>query len=286
MDTEPEITDKPGAADLPRISRSIEFRDVHFGYEPSEPVLKGINLIVSAGEILAIVGVSGGGKTTLVNLIPRFYDVPQGAVLIDGRDVRDVTMKSLRHQIAVVSQNVILFNDSVRNNIAYGSLDSSREAVEEAARAAYAHDFIMAMPNGYDSVIGESGLRLSGGQRQRLAMARALLKNAPILILDEATSSLDTESELAVQKALENLMRGRTTFVIAHRLSTVRNAHRIIVIADGRIVEEGNHETLLALEGEYHRLYELQFQETDLFAESDSKPAVLSNDADDSDGQA
>ncbi|MEW6264682.1 MAG: lipid A export permease/ATP-binding protein MsbA [Thermodesulfobacteriota bacterium] len=259
LDLEPEIGDKPGALDLPPVTGEIEYRNVTFGYE-NEPVLKNLNLKIKAGEVLAIVGVSGGGKTTLVNLLPRFHDVWAGAVFIDGQDVRDITLKSLRNQIAIVSQNVILFNDTVRHNIAYGSLTRSREEIEAAANASYAHDFITATPLGYDTVIGERGVRFSGGERQRLAMARALLKNAPILILDEATSSLDTEAEMFVQKALENLMRGRTTLIIAHRLSTVRNASRIIVIADGRIVEEGNHEQLLALDGEYRRLYELQFR--------------------------
>ena len=239
LDEEPEIKDKEGAEVLPPVTRAIEFKGVRFAYDQEE-VLKGLNLTVRAGEALAVVGVSGGGKTTLVNLIPRFYDVIEGAILIDGRDVRDVTIRSLRDQISIVSQQVILFNDTVSNNISYGSRDRSREEIEAAAKAAYAYDFIMAMPEGFDSIIGESGVKLSGGERQRLAMARALLKNAPILILDEATSSLDTESELAVQRALENLMRGRTTVVIAHRLSTVRNADRIIVIAAGRIVEEGS----------------------------------------------
>lgn len=262
LDMEPEVKDRDRAVVLPPVQGHIEFRNVTFGYD-QEVVLKNINLKVNAGEVLAIVGVSGGGKTTLVNLIPRFHDVWDGAVLIDGYDVRDLTMKSLRAQVGIVSQNVILFDDSVSHNIAYGSLDKSQSEIEAAARFSYAHDFIMATPQGYNTLVGERGVRLSGGERQRLAIARALLKNAPILILDEATSSLDTESELAVQSALENLMRGRTTLVIAHRLSTVRNADRIIVISDGRIVEEGNHEQLMALNGEYRRLYDLQFRGED-----------------------
>lgn len=271
LDLEPEIKDREDAVDLPPVTRGIEFKDVYFGYEDEEEnVLKGINLKVEVGEVLAIVGVSGGGKTTLVNLIPRFYDVKQGQILIDGHDIRDVTMKSLRSQIAIVSQQVILFNDTVRHNIAYGNLDKPDHEIEAAAKASYAHDFIMAGPQGYQTVIGEQGVRLSGGERQRLAMARALVKNAPILILDEATSSLDTESELAVQRALENLMAGRTTFVIAHRLSTIRNADRIIVIANGRIIEEGNHQQLMAMNGEYHRLHEMQFQVDDGLADLSS----------------
>jgi len=270
LDLKPEITNREGALVLPPIRRAIELRHVTFGYE-DEPVLKDINLTVKVGEVLAIVGVSGGGKTTLVNLIPRFHDVWRGSVLIDGHDVRDMTIESLRAQIAIVSQRIILFNDTVRNNIAYGSPHRSEEEIHAAARAAYAYDFIMATPRGFDTVIGERGVRLSGGERQRLAMARALLKNAPILILDEATSSLDTESELAVQKALENLMRGRTTLVIAHRLSTVRNADRIIVISDGQILEEGPHEDLMHLNGEYRRLYDLQFKLDDGLAGSGPK---------------
>jgi subfamily B ATP-binding cassette protein MsbA len=259
LDLKPEVTDKPDAIELPLVSREIEFDHVTFGYKDEE-VLHDVNLRVRVGEVLAIVGTSGGGKTTLVNLIPRFYDVWTGAVRIDGHDLRDVTQKSLRNQIAVVSQRVTLFNDTVRNNILYGRPDASEDDVAAAAKASFAHDFITKMPQGYDTVIGERGVLLSGGERQRLAMARALIKNAPILILDEATSSLDTESELAVQRALENLMRGRTTFVIAHRLSTVRNADRIIAIVQGRIVEEGNHDQLMARNGEYRRLYEMQFQ--------------------------
>ena len=206
-----------------------------------------------------MVGPSGGGKTTLANLIPRFYDVTEGALCIDGVDIRGVTLHSLRRQLALVTQQTILFNDTVRSNIAYGSQDSTDEEIVEAARAAYALDFIEALPQGFDTVIGESGARLSGGQQQRLSIARALLKDAPILILDEATSSLDTESEREVQRALENLMQNRTTIVIAHRLSTIKNADRIIVLKEGRLVEEGTHNELLALGGEYSGLYRLQF---------------------------
>jgi subfamily B ATP-binding cassette protein MsbA len=210
---------------------------------------------------LALVGPSGGGKSTLVNLIPRFFDVSSGSLTIDGRDIRDVTLRSLRNQIGMVTQQTILFNDTVRNNIAYGSQNATYEQVKEAARAAHALDFIQQLPEGFDTVIGESGARLSGGERQRISIARAILKNAPILILDEATSSLDTESEWEVQQAIENLVQSRTTFVIAHRLSTIRNADRIIVIQEGRIVEEGTHDSLLPLEGVYKMLYDMQFQD-------------------------
>ncbi len=214
-----------------------------------------------AGEILAIVGPSGSGKSTLANLIPRFFDIKEGSLLIDGLDIRDVTLKSLRDQIALVTQQTILFNDTIRNNIAYGDQKRSEEDIKKAADAAHALQFIEKLPAGFDTIIGESGNRLSGGERQRLSIARALLKNAPILVLDEATSALDTESEREVQKALENLMKDRTTFVIAHRLSTIKNADRIIVIKDGRIVEEGTHDSLLALEGEYETLYNMQYQD-------------------------
>jgi subfamily B ATP-binding cassette protein MsbA len=224
-------------------------------------VLRDINLDVSPGEVVAIVGSSGSGKTTLVHLLPRFFDVSQGRLLIDGHDVRDLTVASLRSQIAIVTQDTILFNDTVRNNIAYGHPEISPQAVEDAARAALAHDFISALPHGYDSIIGERGLRLSGGERQRISIARAILKNAPILILDEATSALDTESESLVQSALQNLMTGRTVFVIAHRLSTVRRADRILVLENGMITDEGSHECLLAHTGTYRRLYHLQFED-------------------------
>jgi ATP-binding cassette, subfamily B, bacterial MsbA len=260
IDRVPDIQDKPGTAALPPVSRSIDFENVNFSYEAT-PVLKNINLSIKAGEVVAFVGMSGGGKTSLVNLIPRFYDVTSGRITIDGHDIRDVSLKSLRSQIAIVTQQTILFNDAVRNNIAYGDIQRTEEEIISASKAANAHDFIMKLPNGYDSNIGELGTKLSGGEKQRISIARALLKNAPILILDEATSSLDTEAEIEVQEALDNLMKGRTTLVIAHRLSTIRNADRIIALVNGEIIEEGNHEALMAKKGEYYRLYNLQFKD-------------------------
>lgn len=258
IDREPEIKDAPAARGLPRITREIQLEGVFFAYE-DEAVLRDINLSIPVGRAVAFVGISGGGKTTLVNLIPRFYDVSSGRVLIDGNDIREITLESLRSQIAIVTQQTILFNDTLRNNIAYGDIEKSEEDILKAAKAAYAHDFIMRLPAGYDTLIGEQGVKLSGGERQRISIARALLKDAPILILDEATSSLDTEGEKEVQSALEVLMKGRTTLVIAHRLSTIRNVERIYVLVAGRIVEEGAHEELLARDGEYRKLYELQF---------------------------
>jgi subfamily B ATP-binding cassette protein MsbA len=224
-------------------------------------VLKHIDLTIGVGQMIALVGMSGAGKSTLVDLIPRFYDVKSGCITIDGVDIRDLTVRSLRAQIGIVSQHTFLFNDTVRNNIAYGDRDRSMEEIIAAAKAANAHDFISALPDGYDSVIGELGMQLSGGQRQRLAIARALLKDAPVLILDEATSSLDAESERSVQDALENLITTRTTIVVAHRLSTIRRADRIVVLVDGTIAEEGTHEQLLEKNGEYSRLYALQMLE-------------------------
>ncbi len=262
MDTVDEIREKPGATPIPPFSRGIRFENVCFSYEANgdeaRQILTNINLEVNAGEILAIVGSSGAGKSTLVHLIPRFFDVTSGSILIDGRDVRDTTLASLRAQIGVVTQETVLFNDTLRNNIAYGQPSVSQKQVEAAARA-LAHDFIMELPAGYDTMIGERGVRLSGGERQRIAIARALLKNAPILILDEATSALDSESEALVQSALQNLMTGRTVLVIAHRLSTVRRADRIVVIENGTIADIGAHEELMKKLGTYRRLYDLQF---------------------------
>jgi subfamily B ATP-binding cassette protein MsbA len=260
LDTPLDVKEEEGAVPLPPISKGIEFQRVTFKYG-KEAVLKEISLNVKVGEVIALVGMSGAGKTSLVNLLPRFYDVEEGQILIDGYDIRKVTFKSLRDQIGLVTQQTILFNDTVRNNIAYGSLKCSDQEIIEAAKAANAHDFIQRLPQGYDTIIGEQGVKLSGGERQRLSIARALLKNAPILILDEATSSLDSDSETEVQNALGRLMKGRTVFVIAHRLSTIRNAHRIIVLSDGQIVEEGTHKELMSLYGEYQRLYDLQFKD-------------------------
>jgi subfamily B ATP-binding cassette protein MsbA len=267
MDLEDDVREKPRAKVLPKFSGSIRFDQVSFAYandgEEKHDVLRDINLEVIRGEVLAVVGSSGAGKSTLVHLIPRFFDVTGGCLLIDGNDVRDVTLASLRAQVGIVTQETVLFNDTVRNNIAYGQPNVPQKEVEAAARAALAHDFIVALPAGYDTVIGERGVRLSGGERQRLAIARALLKNAPILILDEATSALDSESEALVQSALHNLMSGRTVFVIAHRLSTVRRADRIVVIENGTIADIGRHEELMTKLGTYRRLYELQFANAD-----------------------
>jgi subfamily B ATP-binding cassette protein MsbA len=262
LDIEPDIKEAPNAIELKEFKDEIVFENVWFSYNGTKNgdfILKGINLKVKKGEILAIVGPSGAGKSTLVDLIPRFYDPTEGRILIDGIDLRMIKIKSLRDKIGIVTQETILFNDTIRNNIAYGLEDCPIDKIIEAAKAANAHDFIMQLPNGYDTVIGERGMKLSGGQRQRISIARALLKNPPILILDEATSNLDAESEILVQEAIERLMQNRTVFVIAHRLSTIRNADRIIVIDNGRIVQEGKHEELIHQDGLYKKLYEMQF---------------------------
>jgi subfamily B ATP-binding cassette protein MsbA len=277
LDTPPEMQDAPDALPIPPIVGEVRFEGISFDYRDASAereVLSGIDILARPGEVVALVGPSGAGKTTLVNLIPRFYDPTTGRLLIDGHDIRTVTMSSLREQIGIVPQETALFSGTVRDNIAYGRLEASQEEIEEAARAANAHDFVQAFPAGYDTVVGERGVKLSGGQRQRIAIARALLKNPRILILDEATSSLDSESELAVQEALMRLMRDRTTFVIAHRLSTVTSADRIVVLENGRVVEQGSHADLLAQDGGlYRRMAALQFQWEDL--RSDAEEADL-----------
>jgi len=254
-----EVAEKPGAAILPKFSRDVVFEKVSFAYEPGSPVLHNIDLTARVGEVVAIVGSSGAGKTTLVNLLPRFASASSGKIRFDGQDIEDVTLRSLREQIAIVTQENILFNDTVWNNLCYGRPGMPKEQVVAAAKAAWAHDFISEMPHGYETMLGDRGQRLSGGQRQRLAIARAILKDSPILILDEATSELDSESEMEVQKALTNLMIGRTVFVIAHRLSTIRRANKIVVLDSGAICERGTHQELLGRGGIYSRLYEMQF---------------------------
>ena len=263
LDTHSEVKEQPGAPAMAPFQSTVEFRDVSFGYDDGQQkILRNVSMTVSAGQMIAIVGRSGAGKTTMVNLLPRFYDVTSGAILIDGVDVRHVTLASLRGQIGIVTQETVLFDDTIATNIAYGSPHATPQAIEAAARAANAHDFISALPEGYATAIGERGQRLSGGQRQRIAIARALLKNAPILVLDEATSALDTESEQLVQAALTTLMMNRTSFVIAHRLSTIRRADAIVVLDHGRIVEVGKHDDLLTRpDGTYAMLYQMQLLE-------------------------
>ncbi|MBX7220533.1 MAG: ATP-binding cassette domain-containing protein [Blastocatellia bacterium] len=266
-----EIADAADAQPLARVKGNVEFRDVVFAYpgRSDVPVLKNVSITARSGEVIALVGPSGAGKSTVISLIPRFYDVQSGSILVDGVDVRQCKLHDLRRHIGIVPQETTLFSGTIRENIAYGKLTATTEQVEAAAQAANAHDFIMAFPDGYGTLVGERGVKLSGGQRQRIAIARAILKNPEILILDEATSSLDSESEGLVQTALEALMRGRTTFVIAHRLSTVRNADRILVMEAGQIVESGTHERLLEQNGLYRKLYSLQFRELDEFSPSE-----------------
>ncbi len=265
LDMESEQDRSERLKDLPPLTRSLEFRGVSFQYEGSDlPALNGVDLYVRAGEMVALVGSSGSGKTTMVSLVPRFYDATEGVILVDGQDVRECTLRSLRAQIGIVSQETVLFDDMVKHNIAYGRSDATAGQIEEAAKAAYAHEFIKRLPDGYETVIGENGVKLSGGERQRLAIARAILRDPPLLILDEATSALDSESERIVQLALSNLMKHRTTLVIAHRLSTVQNADRIVVLDRGRIVEIGSHEDLLRRGGPYKRLHAMQFQSEDV----------------------
>ncbi|MGB6692456.1 MAG: ABC transporter ATP-binding protein [Terracidiphilus sp.] len=287
FDTKDDVKERPRAATLKGFAQSVQFEDVGFSYSTEEgehQILHNVDLEVRAGEVLAVVGPSGAGKSTLVNLIPRFFDVTSGRIVIDGHDLRDLTLASLRRQVAQVTQETILFNDTVRDNIAYGQPDMESDLVENAARHALAHEFILRMPQGYETIIGEKGFRLSGGERQRIAIARAILKDAPILILDEATSALDAESESLVQAALANLMQGRTVVVIAHRLSTIRRANRIAVLEDGRITAVGAHEELLRTSPTYQRLYQLQFMDLpeppafDLLAQDPALPSAAADE--------
>jgi subfamily B ATP-binding cassette protein MsbA len=264
LDLDEEIHVKPDALELPTVQGTVEFKNVAFSYNVDEPILRDISFTARPGQIVALVGPSGAGKSTIANLVPRFYDIDNGAICIDGHDVRDVTLNSLREQVGIVPQETTLFNGTVYNNILYGRLDATKEEVVAAARAANADEFIRALPHGYDTNLGDRGINVSGGQRQRISIARAILKNPRVLILDEATSALDTESEHIVQEALDRLMVGRTAFVIAHRLSTVQNADMILVLDKGRIVESGNHAELMAKHGLYARLHDIQFSTADL----------------------
>jgi subfamily B ATP-binding cassette protein MsbA len=279
IDMEPTIEDRPGAVDVETITGELELDNVSFRYGPGHRVVRDVSLAIAPGEVLALVGPSGSGKTTLVSLIPRLWDVSEGAIRVDGTDIRDVTTASLRARIGLVPQEAVLFGGTVGDNIRYGRLDAAQPEIEAAARSANAHGFISALPNGYDSVVGDRGSRLSGGQRQRIAIARAILKDPPILLLDEATSALDNESERLVQEALERLKVGRTTIIVAHRLSTIRGANRIAVLDDGWLVELGSHDELLARDGLYAKLYRLQFESRDEDGERDAPDPVASGAA-------
>jgi ATP-binding cassette subfamily B protein len=259
MDEKPE-TDSPDAVDAGKLEGRIEFRNVSYAYDEDKNVLRHVDLTIEKGKTFALVGPSGGGKTTICHLIPHFYDVLSGEILLDGKEIHTLTLESVRRNIGIVQQDIYLFNDTMRENICYGKLDATEEEIIEAAKRANIHDYIMSLPNGYETKIGERGVRLSGGQKQRLSIARVFLKNPPILILDEATSALDNTTEILIQQALDDLCRGRTTLVVAHRLSTIKNADEIAVVADGRIVEQGTHEELMKLRGQYYELYQLQFR--------------------------
>ena len=260
LDLPEVIKNAPDAKVLPKVKGDVRFNDVSFAYNENEEVLSHVSFEVKPGEMIAFVGPSGAGKSTVASLLPRFYDATNGSITIDGQDIRKVTLDSLREQVGIVPQETVLFNGSVYDNILYGRLDATREEVEAAAKAANAHDFIMQLPNGYETMLGDRGMNISGGQRQRISIARAILKNPQILILDEATSALDTESERVVQEALDRLMVGRTSFVIAHRLSTIKNADKIMVLEKGQLIEQGNHDELMAMDGLYAHLYKIQYR--------------------------